>query len=403
MSRLHAVDTPPHESVADHRRAALVRILEDPGLIRPVFQPIVDVSRGVVAGFEMLARFDLPGGDRPAEWFDSAARLGFVEELDAAMLQAAVICLPDLPPNTFLTANVTSLGAASDTVRATFRDAGDISGLVVELTEQTTTNDPKVLIDFAEIVRASGGMIAIDDLGTGYSSMQRVMAIRPEFLKIDRSFVTALHGDEAKVAAVEMMGGLADRIDAWIIAEGIEEFPELDRIVKLGVPLVQGFLLSRPAASLLPDLNPRVASHLASVAKTADQATSCDLAPLVDRVEPIAHPFGQEEVDDRFKADMALEHLPTIDELSRPGLLIRRSRVGDERRWKASPMIVHPGAQLVNVSRRAMTRASSERFSPLVYASEEGKYVGLVRIESMLEALALRSEDLDSEVASRHI
>lgn len=384
MAHLRSVE-PTEDPGRDDLRLALERVLREPELITPHFQPIVDLSRGAVAGFEMLARFDLPGGHRLAEWFIAAARHGLVADLDAVMMRAAVGRLGALPPNTFLTVNVTSDGATSEVVHSVLREAGSIGGLVVELTEQTTTEDPGPLVEFSALVRSLGGMVAVDDIGTGYSSMQRVMAIRPEFLKIDRSFVASLHGDEAKVAVVEMMGSLGNRIDAWVIAEGVEQFPELDRLLRIGVPLGQGYLFSRPTAEINPQVEGAVKRHLT---RDLSAPSSCEVAPLVDRVDPVVHPASVEEVDRRFEADFALDYLPALDARARPEVLIRRSRAIDQKRWRASPMTVHPGAKLSHVARRAMTRSRVERFTPLIYCNEQGQYVGILRIEQLLETLA---------------
>jgi EAL domain-containing protein (putative c-di-GMP-specific phosphodiesterase class I) len=72
--------------------------------------------------------------------------------------------------------------------------------------------------------------------------------VRPELIKLDRAFVSNIDVDEAKTALVQMMGTLADRIGAKLVAEGVERVPELDRLRELGVPLAQGYLFARPAA-----------------------------------------------------------------------------------------------------------------------------------------------------------
>lgn len=383
MAGLQIVPGVDERETSECWRERIQRVLDAPELILPHFQPIVDVGRGNVAGYELLARFDLPDGDRPFEWFAAAERHGLVERLDATILAAAIERLPSLPPNTFLTANVTSAGAVSPIVRNVIRDADSIGGLVIELTEQTSIDNPFALVQFTEFVRARGGMVAVDDVGTGYSSLQRVMAIRPEFVKIDRSFVTSLHTDEAKVAAVEMMGKLADRIDGWVVAEGVEVLPELDRLAQLGVPLAQGFLFARPE----PQTRSHISEELAERLGTLSTIGGCEIAPLVDQVTAESHPAADERVRARFSDDPGLDYLPTLDVLDRPHALVRRPRIDEAGRIGFTPMKIHPGATVVQVSKRAMTRAASERFAPLVYCNEEGKYVGLIRIERLIEAL----------------
>ncbi len=83
-------------------------------------------------------------------------------------------------------------------------------------------------------------MAAVDDAGSGYSSLQHIMEMRPNFIKLDRNFITNCDSDPAKSVLIEMLGKAANRLDAWIIAEGIETKEELAELIRLGVPLVQG-------------------------------------------------------------------------------------------------------------------------------------------------------------------
>ena len=73
-----------------------------------------------------------------------------------------------------------------------------------------------------------------------------MLAIRPDLVKLDRSLADGVDRDPAKAAVVEMLGALAGRLDAWLLAEGIEREAELETLVGLGVPLAQGYLLARP-------------------------------------------------------------------------------------------------------------------------------------------------------------
>ncbi len=127
-----------------------------------------------------------------------------------------------------------------------------IRNLVVELTDQTEVHDPSALRESVAGLRNRGALVAIDDAGPGYASLQRVMMVRPELIKLDRSYVTNIDVDEAKTALVQMMATLAQRIEARLVAEGVERFPELERLRELGVPLAQGYLFARPAAQFAP-------------------------------------------------------------------------------------------------------------------------------------------------------
>src|SRR6185295_20126735 len=100
-------------------------------------------------------------------------------------------------------------------------------------------------------LRERGAKVAVDDVGAGYSSMRHVMEMRPDFVKIDRGLVAGLDRDAAKLAIIASLASFASRIDATVIAEGVERLEEVDALVRLGVPLAQGFVFARPNAALL--------------------------------------------------------------------------------------------------------------------------------------------------------
>ncbi len=226
---------------------ALDRVAGDPSLILPHFQPIVDLGTGRVVGYELLTRFRELSGESPAEWFAAAHRLGRAASLDASILRIATAHLTSLPADLFLSVNLTAAGVVSDEVEAVLSNAF-VKGLVVELTDQTEIHDPAALRDRVRQLRDQGARFAIDDAGSGYPTLQRVMMVRPEMIKLDRAFVSNIDVDEAKTALVQMMGTLAQRIGASLLAEGVERVPELERLRELGVPLAQGYLFARPIA-----------------------------------------------------------------------------------------------------------------------------------------------------------
>lgn len=353
----------------------LARVIADPTLVVPHAQPIVDLKRGVVAGYELLARFDHPLGGSPAEWFATASALGCVHELDAAILNAGRGLLGRLPANTFLSVNLTSEGAISGAVLDAASRGPRLDSLVVELTEQGEIEDIELLASAAARLRERGAMVAIDDAGAGYAGLQRILAVRPEFIKVDRSLVSAVDVDAARAATIEMLGSLGDRIDAWIVAEGVERRAELERIIQIGVPLAQGFFFARPSASFEePD-----ASWVRNELKTAGRPADC-IAPLVEIVHPALTAAGADEIGWRFDDDHGLDYLPVVDENDRPAAIVDR-----ESRVPLETIRAAPTTQVVDVLRRAITRDLHARLLPILCCDEGGRYLGLVRVERMIE------------------
>lgn len=370
---------PSAEVGVDSWSRSLDEVLSNPKLIQPHFQPLVDLERGVVAGYEMLARFDYPLGGSPADWFRAAHELGRVAELDAAMLLLARAALKRLPANTFLSVNVTGSGVTADAVLDAVVHGPRLEPLVLEITEQSEIDDVERLGASAALFRERGAMLAIDDAGAGYASLQRILAVRPQFIKLDRSLITDIHGDEVKAAATEMMGALASRMDAWIVAEGVERLGELERLLQMRVPLAQGYLFAKPA----PGFERLDASWATRVPAGAEDGA---LGELVERVQPAMAAVDREEIGWRF-ADGALDYLPVVDSDRKVVAMVERAGFVAGGHGRVAPMRVSPTSAQSEVLRRAMARERDDRLHPVVCCDEFGRYLGMVRVERLVDAV----------------
>ena len=106
----------------------------------------------------------------------------------------------------------------------------------MELTEHARIDSYASLVPALERLREAGALIAIDDAGAGYAGLQHLIEVRPNIIKLDLTLVSGVDRDETKRALVEMIGSFASRIDAVVLAEGIEHLGELDAVIGLGVP-----------------------------------------------------------------------------------------------------------------------------------------------------------------------
>lgn len=214
--------------------------------VRTVYQPIVDVLRGRLAGYEALTRFGR-GGASPLPWFGAARRQGRVAELEAVALRAALRGRAALPAGCFLTVNVSPDLLWHPAIRSVWRDERDLSGVVVELTEQVPIECYRALQPDLDALRGAGALLAVDDTGAGYAGLRHVLELRPALVKLDASLVSGIDRDRDKRYVLEMARMVADRIDAELLAEGVERPAELQTVRALGVPLVQGHFLASPA------------------------------------------------------------------------------------------------------------------------------------------------------------
>jgi EAL domain-containing protein (putative c-di-GMP-specific phosphodiesterase class I) len=128
--------------------------------------------------------------------------------------------------------------------------------LMLELTESTLLDDSEGALRAVAALREAGLMLAVDDFGTGYSSLAALKLVRPDRLKIDRSFVDDLPGSADDAKLVEAMFGMADALGITVVAEGVETVDQRDWLLRRGGCLQQGWLWAKalPADVLTPML-----------------------------------------------------------------------------------------------------------------------------------------------------
>lgn len=367
----------------DELDAAVTELLDAGRAPRLVYQPIVDIARLRVVGYEALSRFPGPLQASPDRWFAAAVRIGRAIELEAMVVEKALAARVHLPANCFLTINVAPEALVSAPIQQLLQHT-DLTRVVVELTEHSAVSDYDVVGRAVAQVRDRGGFIGVDDVGAGYASLHRILAIRPDFVKLDRELITGLHNDEAKAALVEMFGGFTSRMDSWVVAEGIEQRDELHRLVQLGVPLGQGYLLGRPAPEMGSlDLDPStLAPTLATTVTAAPQSTVARLAHAC-QTAPLDSPDGT--LRTALSDGSTLPLVILLDSGGRPTQLAQQSDPTTiERR---DVLRVLDSTDQREALRRAMTRPRPSRFDPLACCDMSGAFLGVVPIERLIEAL----------------
>jgi EAL domain-containing protein (putative c-di-GMP-specific phosphodiesterase class I) len=217
-------------------------------------QPIL-LADNSVWGYEALARWDYEGSPVPAGSFVAMAdRAGVLGTLDMGVIRKAVASVDALPAGAepaVLTVNI-GLSHLPDerlapALLSLLADHGvDPGRLVVEIPEDRSIEDPAVLLTLTRL-RAAGVQLALDDFGVGYSSLSRMGQLRPDLVKLDRSFVTALESSPESRDMLAAVIDLSHRIGARVIAEGVETDQQLAVARAAGCDAVQGFLLGLPA------------------------------------------------------------------------------------------------------------------------------------------------------------
>jgi EAL domain-containing protein (putative c-di-GMP-specific phosphodiesterase class I) len=174
--------------------------------------------------------------------FEEAHRSGTGPHLEAAAIRAA---LAQRPPTGLLSINVSLDALTSAQVQEAL--AGDLTGVMLEITEHT---DPESFTDLAKTLKAlrkRGAVIAIDDWGQGFSNLDRLLRLRPDVVKLDISLIQSLDSDYHR-EVVRSVTSWADAVGVRVCAEGIETEHQWRILQELGVHMGQGYFFGRPAA-----------------------------------------------------------------------------------------------------------------------------------------------------------
>jgi len=231
---------------AHSARSALTRLIAGEGLSMAV-QPIVDLRSGAVHAYEALARFGEGGTDSPLHWFSLAEEFGERDALERACLRAALELLAVRPADARVAVNLSAPVLLDRRTLRMLERPGDLSGLIIEVTEEALVQSEAQLHSAIAPLRARGARLAVDDMGAGYSGLRQITTVQPSYLKLDRSLVSGIDGDGDRAALVSALVGYAEHVGSLLVAEGIENHAELRTLLELGVPLAQGFYLGRPA------------------------------------------------------------------------------------------------------------------------------------------------------------
>jgi diguanylate cyclase (GGDEF)-like protein len=255
----------PNQARAARRRFSIETELRhsiERGGLALVYQPLIDLGSGAVAGFEALARWDHPqrGPVSPAEFIPVAEESGLIVPLGQWALETAVATLAGWdrangrPVPLSISVNLSALQVARDDI-ASFVDCllarHGLAGerLVLELTESAIVQDPRRATEVLEGLKALGVSVAMDDFGTGYTSLAYLQRLPIDMLKIDRSFVSGMLRDSDSVAIVRAILSLASALGMETTAEGIDS-PDLARaLAAMGCSHGQGFHWARPLAA----------------------------------------------------------------------------------------------------------------------------------------------------------
>jgi len=235
--------------------------------ITTVFQPIVDILRGGLLGFEALSRGPVGTEQHsPINLFEAAAATDLVFELDRHCRRRALWTARDLPLPHRLFVNVVPASMYDPDFQGTslikLLEGLGLSPerIVLEVSEQYAIENYTLFVEALQNFTQIGFSIAVDDIGAGYSGLEKIAHLNPRYLKFDMQLVRDIDRSHVKREMARALKTFADKMDSQIIAEGIEREGEQQACVDLGIDYGQGFLLARPAPLETFNLGPAAPS-----------------------------------------------------------------------------------------------------------------------------------------------
>ncbi|CCQ11059.1 diguanylate cyclase/phosphodiesterase (GGDEF & EAL domains) with PAS/PAC sensor(s) [Pseudoalteromonas luteoviolacea B = ATCC 29581] len=302
--------------------------------IQTVFQPIIDIAKKQILGYEALSRG--PVGsllEKPDVLFTKASEFGKLSELellcrDNAIKQFVRLSLPgrlfiNVSPVTLLDPNHPQ-GKTLDLLEKYGLAANRV---VIEVTEQDKVDDGFLLLKTIAHYRELGLSIAIDDLGAGYSGLKQWSELCPDYVKLDRYFVDHCDQSIVKREFLKTIIELAKATGTAVIAEGIERREELKLIESLGIQHAQGFLIERPSTHPSQLLEENRLTKLNLEGKKASIASSLVIGNLAVEQPAIVASTRCKEAHKVFEQDKRLASLAVLNEYGQPLGLLHRDQL----------------------------------------------------------------------------
>lgn len=232
--------------IRDEKRNRIRSVIETEAF-SIVYQPIFDFYQAQPIGFECLCRFAGEPYRSPDKWFKEAGEVEAAIPLELAVIRKALREARNLPQGLYISVNASPELILSGRLHMTLGEFSDLR-IVVEVTEHAQVADYAQLVAALAELKAMGAAIAVDDAGAGYSSLQHIIQLRPDIIKLDISLTRAVDTDPARRALISALIFFARETGCLMVAEGIETDAERETLRALGISKGQGYLLGRPVA-----------------------------------------------------------------------------------------------------------------------------------------------------------
>ncbi|MDD5274790.1 MAG: EAL and GGDEF domain-containing protein [Methylovulum sp.] len=397
--------------------------------LTPHFQPIVSLKQQEIIGYEALIRGAADNSlYSPVALFNAAKSFNLSAKLEFICLKIILQRYAGLNSNKKLFVNLSPWALLENVFKTSmtleFFDQICLApqSIVIELTEHQPVEDYPLMIQAVTHCRNMGFEIALDDFGSGYSGLRVWSELLPEYVKIDKHFITGLDNDPIKLNFVRSIQTIANALDCYVIAEGIETENEANAVMELGISHAQGYYFAKPTALPLEKIDNALFIYngtekdplhlfdsilpLNTADKTPPIVADCCPAnaacalDIVKRITPVSADTTITEVMQLFQLNRELAILPLVDNKVVSGLVFRdrflsrlfTSRYGIDLYGKKPikifvekmPLTVEQHLSIELVSRQLTTTSDAD---PAFVVTQNGEYLGIATVLDLLEEI----------------
>lgn len=377
-------------------------------LLTPVFQPIVAVENPRIIGYEALIRGP---DDSPLHTPDALFAVARESHLLAALefscreVSCERFAALNLPGKLFLNMSPISFTDSQyrDGVTREILQRVGLSAerVVFELTESQPLDKLDLLRAASEHFRRQGFAVALDDLGAGYAGLRVWSELCPDYVKIDRHFISGIDKDPVKREFVRAMLDIAHRMGHKAIAEGIETAAEYTTLITMGVEYAQGYFIARPLALPATDLPAAIAGFADnSIRRYQDHFTRTVSEIVMDSVQ-VTSTTTAETVVKMFRADVRLACVPVVDGDTSLGMVSRAEilnifshRFAHElHAQKTIGEFISPLSIIVDVSTdlkmvgQLISEDPQQNLSVDFIVTDNRRYIGVGKVRDLLRAI----------------
>lgn len=224
---------------------SIVAQLCDSTQFRTVYQPIMDLNSEKIAGYEVLTRGPDGSFESPADFFRICIENNILTTVDLQCLQLCLEDAPNVGHNMRLHVNLfpsTLLETPVENLIKLFPQERNGTTYCLEISEQQFITEPGYLREAINALKQAGILVAIDDVGFGRSSLETLILLEPDLVKVDRKYVSGISVEPSKARLLRRLANVAKSLGAEIVAEGIEDRNDLPLLKEMGINYGQGFL-----------------------------------------------------------------------------------------------------------------------------------------------------------------